>query len=221
MPCVLMYTPMGSWPKKASLFHHLYRLALSGRPGGRGWTPCASPSTSTPSSSGTSTAYLTAVSRRVGDCLELANGLRIFPGMETDVAEGGHILSIGPLEAILELNRRLEPHKEKETFLPWPTCWTCWSSTRSGGLRPLPGPRPGAGAPWSSCAFHFWTSTAGHGAGPGAHPASEPMTWDRRSRWYQAAIPTRRCSTAALPPAFEETTLIRWRNAPGDAGRPV
>ena len=54
--------------------------------------------------------YLTAVSRRVGDCLELANGLRIFPGMETDVAEGGHILSIGPLEAILELNRRLEPH---------------------------------------------------------------------------------------------------------------
>ena len=62
--------------------------------------------------------YLTAVSRRVGDCLELANGLRIFPGMETDVAEGGHILSIGPLEAILELNRRLEPHKEKETFLP-------------------------------------------------------------------------------------------------------
>ena len=28
--------------------------------------------------------------------------------METDVAEGGHILSVGPLEAILELNRRLE-----------------------------------------------------------------------------------------------------------------
>ena len=64
-------------------------------------------------------AYLASVSRRTGDCLELANGLRVFPGMETDVAEGGHILSIGPLEAILELNRRLEPHKEKGAFLPY------------------------------------------------------------------------------------------------------
>lgn len=43
--------------------------------------------------------YLASVSRRVGDTLELGNGLRVFPGMETDVTEGGHILSIGPLEA--------------------------------------------------------------------------------------------------------------------------
>ena len=62
-------------------------------------------------------AYLASVSRRTGDTLELENGLRIFPGMETDVAEGGHILSIGPMEAILELNHRLEPHKEKGKFL--------------------------------------------------------------------------------------------------------
>ena len=61
----------------------------------------------------------TLVSRRVGDTLELESGLRIFPGMETDVAEGGHILTIGPLEAILELNRRLEPNKEKGSFLPF------------------------------------------------------------------------------------------------------
>lgn len=61
--------------------------------------------------------YLSSVSRRVGDVLELENGLQIFPGMETDVAEGGHILSIGPLEAILELDRRLEPYKEKGHFL--------------------------------------------------------------------------------------------------------
>ena len=47
--------------------------------------------------------YLASVSRRVGDTLELGNGLRVFPGMETDVAEGGHILTIGPLEAILDL----------------------------------------------------------------------------------------------------------------------
>ena len=63
--------------------------------------------------------YLSSVSRRTEDVLELPNGLRIFPGMETDVAEGGHILSIGPLEAIVELNRRLEPHKEKGSFLPF------------------------------------------------------------------------------------------------------
>ena len=35
------------------------------------------------------------------------DGLKIFPGMETDLAEGGHVLSIGPMEAILELNHRL------------------------------------------------------------------------------------------------------------------
>ena len=63
--------------------------------------------------------YLSSVSCRREDVLELPNGLRIFPGMETDVAEGGHILSIGPLEAILELNRRLEPYKEKGQFLPF------------------------------------------------------------------------------------------------------
>ena len=61
--------------------------------------------------------YIASVSRRTGDTLELENGLKIFPGMETDVAEGGHILSIGPLEAILELNCRLEPNKEKGCFL--------------------------------------------------------------------------------------------------------
>lgn len=49
----------------------------------------------------------------------LINGLRIFPGMETDIAEGGHILTIGKMEDILELNRRLESHKEKEHFLPF------------------------------------------------------------------------------------------------------
>ena len=57
-------------------------------------------------------------SEREGDTL-IFDGLRIFPGMETDIAEGGHILSIGPMEAILELNRRLEPYKEKGHFLPF------------------------------------------------------------------------------------------------------
>ena len=57
-------------------------------------------------------------SEREGDTL-VFDGLRIFPGMETDIAEGGHILSVGPMEAILELNHRLEPHKEKGKFLPF------------------------------------------------------------------------------------------------------
>lgn len=63
--------------------------------------------------------YLQSVSRREGDTLVLENGLRVFPGMETDVAEVGHVLCLGPLEAVLELNRRLEPHKEKGRFLPF------------------------------------------------------------------------------------------------------
>jgi histidinol phosphatase-like PHP family hydrolase len=47
----------------------------------------------------------------------LTKGVRIFAGMETDIAEGGHILTLGKLQDILELNRRLEPFKEKDHFL--------------------------------------------------------------------------------------------------------
>ena len=39
--------------------------------------------------------------------------------METDVAEGGHTLALGPMEEILELNAWLEPHKAKGHFLPF------------------------------------------------------------------------------------------------------
>ena len=53
---------------------------------------------------------------RQGDAF-ICKGLRIFPGMEVDIAEGGHILVIGKMEEILELNQRLEPYKEKSTFL--------------------------------------------------------------------------------------------------------
>ena len=53
-----------------------------------------------------------------GDTLITKEGLRIFAGMETDIAEGGHVLCVGIPEEIRELNRRLEPYKEKDTFLP-------------------------------------------------------------------------------------------------------
>ena len=62
------------------------------------------------------------------------------------MAEGGHILSIGPLEAILELNRRLEKHKEKGSFLPfeglmdlfgdYPVVVGCGHPFRAGGHVP-------------------------------------------------------------------------------------
>ncbi len=73
--------------------------------------------------------YLLDNCRREGDTLLLENGLRIFPGMETDIAEGGHILSLGPAEVILELNRRLEPHKTAGNFLPLNSSWICSIST--------------------------------------------------------------------------------------------
>lgn len=49
----------------------------------------------------------------------LADGLRIFPGMEVDIAEGGHILVIGQMEDILVLNGSLEDNMEKGSFLPF------------------------------------------------------------------------------------------------------
>lgn len=63
--------------------------------------------------------YLMDTCRREEDTLVTGDGLRIFAGMETDIAEGGHILSIGTPEAILELNKRLEPNKERGKFLPF------------------------------------------------------------------------------------------------------
>lgn len=54
---------------------------------------------------------------REGDSYVTEDGFRIFPGMEVDIAEGGHTLVTGPLECILEMNRRLEPNKEKGNFL--------------------------------------------------------------------------------------------------------
>ena len=64
--------------------------------------------------------YVEARGEKNGDAyiFEDAGGLRVFPGMETDIAEGGHVLCVGPMEVIREMNRRLEPHKTKDRFLP-------------------------------------------------------------------------------------------------------
>ena len=60
--------------------------------------------------------YIVDSCKRDGDSLLASNGLRIFAGMETDIAEGGHVLCIGKPEEILELNHKLEPYKEKKIF---------------------------------------------------------------------------------------------------------
>ena len=85
--------------------------------------------------------YIASVSRRTGDALELENGLRVFPGMETDVAEGGHILSIGPLEAILELNRR-SPTRKRGIFCPSLGSWSCSTNTLCWWAAAIPSGRP-------------------------------------------------------------------------------
>ena len=160
--------------------------------------------------------YIASVSRRTGDTLELENGLKIFPGMETDVAEGGHILSIGPLEAILELNRRLEKHKEKGSFLPfeglmdlfgdYPVVVGCGHPFRAGGHVPeLPQEQ------LRRLRFlDLWRWT-------GSAPSGSPTPWGESwtSPWCPAATPIRRCSTAASPRSLNGM----WTPSPPSMGR--
>ena len=76
---------------------------------------------------------------RDGDTFMTEKGLRIFPGMETDVKEGGHILCVGQIEEILELNKRLDPFKEKGEFLPFEKLMQLFSeySVIVGGAHPF------------------------------------------------------------------------------------
>lgn len=48
-----------------------------------------------------------------------ADGLRIFPGMEVDIAETGHILLIGQKEHILAVRGALENYTAKGSFIPF------------------------------------------------------------------------------------------------------
>ncbi|GAA0846134.1 hypothetical protein GCM10008915_51830 [Bifidobacterium pullorum subsp. gallinarum] len=48
-----------------------------------------------------------------------AGGLKIFPGMEVDIRETGHILLIGRKEFILETRRQLNDYTEKGAFIPF------------------------------------------------------------------------------------------------------
>ncbi|MCM3747614.1 histidinol-phosphatase [Paenibacillus pasadenensis] len=46
-----------------------------------------------------------------------ANGLSLFPGMEVDIREKGHILLIGSRDEVLELRERLDLYTEKGRFI--------------------------------------------------------------------------------------------------------
>lgn len=47
----------------------------------------------------------------------LVFGVKVFPGMEVDVKEGGHTLVIGKREAIRLIRNNLQPHTEKGHFI--------------------------------------------------------------------------------------------------------
>lgn len=64
--------------------------------------------------------YIRKTYPREGDTF-IVNGLRVFPGMEIDIQEGGHILALGKIEDIIDFNKALEPYKTKENFLSFKT----------------------------------------------------------------------------------------------------
>ena len=49
------------------------------------------------------------------------NGVKVFPGMEVDIQEKGHILFIGSREDIRGLRLKLNPYTEKNHFIPFHT----------------------------------------------------------------------------------------------------
>lgn len=53
---------------------------------------------------------------REKDCF-LYRGLRIFPGIEIDIAEVGHVVAIGEIEAITQLHECLQKNSSKGRFL--------------------------------------------------------------------------------------------------------
>lgn len=61
-------------------------------------------------------AYLDATYPYREDCYDI-DGLKLFPGMEVDVQNGGHILVIGSREAVLALRDALEPHCAPDRFI--------------------------------------------------------------------------------------------------------
>lgn len=60
--------------------------------------------------------FVLSISERDGDTLLLDNGLRIFPGIEVEIKEGGHLLCIGKAEDIMEISGALAAHRAADNF---------------------------------------------------------------------------------------------------------
>ncbi|MGF1665814.1 MAG: PHP-associated domain-containing protein [Acidimicrobiia bacterium] len=52
----------------------------------------------------------------VGDHWEI-EGVKVFPGMEIDIAEHGHTLVFGPFDEVMRIRRGLDGHTEETTFI--------------------------------------------------------------------------------------------------------
>lgn len=52
------------------------------------------------------------------------NGLKLFPGMEVDIAETGHILLIGLKENVLAVRALLDEHTQEGILFLSRICWT-------------------------------------------------------------------------------------------------
>ncbi|MNW28772.1 histidinol-phosphatase [compost metagenome] len=55
------------------------------------------------------------------------DGFKVFPGMEVDVAEGGHILVIGTRESIRSIHAKLTGHMTDDSFIPFDRLMTMCS----------------------------------------------------------------------------------------------
>lgn len=58
------------------------------------------------------------------DTLVMKNGLRIFPGMEIAVTEGGHVLVISDLNTIRKINRGLNSFKNPASYMAFESLMT-------------------------------------------------------------------------------------------------
>ena len=133
---------------------------------------------------------------------------------------GGHILSIGPLEAILELNRRLEPHKEKGDFLPFSRLMELFDQypVLVGCGHPFRAPGHVPELPEEQLRRLKFLDLNGKDLALDRE-RTERLTcalgksW--ASLWCPAATPTRRCSTAASPQSLNG----RWTPSPPSMGR--
>lgn len=63
--------------------------------------------------------YIGVVELSIEYFLFIPLSLAMFPGMEIDIKEKGHILVLGSIEEFLELNQELSPNKKVSDFLPF------------------------------------------------------------------------------------------------------